>query len=109
MKNHAHVNIACFVALHICILRDDLCACHVNECQIQGQSVVSMQMSKQYQFTTGLARFFSSLQVPRSAGDCSLTNDSLHASSPLLGALVGRTCKEDMQFKDDMLEVHVVV
>ena len=47
-----------FVALHICILRDDLCACHVNECQIQGQSVVSMQMSNQYQFTTGLAPFF---------------------------------------------------
>ena len=31
------------------------------------------------------------------------------APSPLLGALVDRTCKEDMLFKDDMLDVHVVV
>ena len=100
MKNHAHVNIACFVALHICILRDDLCACHVNECQIQGQSVVSMQMSNQYQFTTGLAHFFSSLQVPRSAGDCSLS--VIHCmrlrlcSVPLLTALARRTCSSRM-------------
>ena len=93
MKNHAHANIACFVALHICILRDDLCACHVNECQIQGQSVVSMQMSNQYQFTTGLAPFFSSLQVLRSAGDCMRLR---LCSVPLLTALARRTCSSRM-------------
>ena len=55
--------------------------------------------------------FFFSLQVYRSAGVWSRVDHdgSRLALSPLLGAFVGRYRKEDVPFKDDMLEGHVKV
>ena len=36
-------------------------------------------------------------------------DDPLLSPSPLLGVLAGHTCKEDMLFKDNVLQVHVVL
>ena len=60
-----------------------------------------------YAFVASLALFFL-LQRHRRAGDGFHAdhNDSRLAPSP---AVVGRSCKEDMSFKDDMQEGHVEV